>query len=377
MKIKYILFLSFLFLNTSFLNGKAIENFNDTISIEYKNGVVLVPVTIDGVSYPFILDTGASRGFVYKSSSFTMHKSDKKYYTMDVNQKTGTLDITQPMEIKIGNYIIPNYQFSIMGGTGFDCFSEGIIGFDMFENVIMKIDVRNNILILTNQKQLFEKEYGIDVKYKTKNSRPAISYNIASSKNDWAIFDTGANLFFQYDINKLKYNPELANQVVWSDTGRTTYSVHGLGDSSKVAFINPRVFAVGDISFNNAHIQAKEGESFLGAKILEYCAVIIDPFSKKIKFEPYSMSKTIEMKGTEKNEVISFVDSKLTIVMINENSKLYKLGARKNDVILEIDGVIVSDICSLLAIKNALSDTSNHKLKMIDLNGNLKMFEIK
>jgi S1-C subfamily serine protease len=115
----------------------------------------------------------------------------------------------------------------------------------------------------------------------------------------------------------------------------------------------------------------------LGAKILEYCAVIIDPFSKKIKFEPYSMSKTIEMKGTEKNEVISFVDSKLTIVMINENSKLYKLGARKNDVILEIDGVIVSDICSLLAIKNALSDTSNHKIKMIDLNGNLKMFEIK
>jgi hypothetical protein len=46
-------------------------------------------------------------------------------------------------------------------------------------------------------------------------------------------------------------------------------------------------------------------------------------------------------------------------------------------VILEIDGVIVSDICSLFAIKNALSDTSNHKLKMIDSNGNLKMFEIK
>ena len=79
------------------------------------------------------------------------------------------------------------------------------------------------------------------------------------------------------------------------------------------------------------------------------------------------------MKGTEKNEVISFVDSKLTIVMINENSKLYKLGARKNDVILEIDGVIVSDICSLLAIKNALSDTSNHKLKVIDSNGSLKI----
>ena len=176
------------------------SNFVDTVKIEVQNGKIILPVSINNNAYRFFLDTGA-RGFIYRNGRVPVGVSQSgKYNTKDINGEVSELQKSTPTDIVIDKIKIADYEFIYMNGTGFDCFSDGIIGFDLIKaGVNVKIDLGKKWIILTDRKDFFRHEPGEKIDYKLVNDRPYVSYAIGHGIALNAMFDTGNAGFLGFE----------------------------------------------------------------------------------------------------------------------------------------------------------------------------------
>ena len=382
---KYFILL-LVFLSSTACSAKLVlksSDFVDTVKIEVQNGKIILPVSINNNTYRFFLDTGAS-GFIYQNGRVPLTVSQSgKYNTKDINGEVGELQKSTPTDIVIDKIKIADYEFAYMNGTGLDCFSDGIIGFDLIKaGVNVKIDLEKKWVILTDRKDFFRHEPGEKIDYKLVNSRPYISYAIGHGIALKAMFDTGSAGFLglerkQYEKILNSNNRDwLAQQVVWSDTGRSTYSVNGLSPERETIFLKLDSVNFDNLSFSDVNAEVRTGFSVIGTGILKYGSVIIDPFRKELCYEPYQKYKIIKVSEPGESVVLAFTQNKAVVELLDKKSALYLAGLRKGDVILEVNKIKITDICTLNRIKDQLLKGTPSNLRCQDSSGNIKIIDI-
>ena len=384
---KYILFLvCFFFANMSFAGTLSIidKDFADTIPIEFKAGKILVPVTVQGREYPFILDTGADMEYIYKSSSINLARSEKAYTFKDFNNKRGTADMTLPVDFTVGHVHVHNSAFSVVNGFLGDCISEGVLGFNLINSgVVAKIDLTKKLLILTDRKHFFDHEGGVDIKYKLLEGVPWVKFNISYGGFGYALFDTGDPEFFNMDksmydkFNKKDVNGLFHQQVVWTDSGQKNYGANGLEKEAEHVFLKAKNLSMGDVNFYNPKIEGGGGSTVFGVEVLKYGSIIINPFKRTFIFQPNCGKTDVMVNNYQAKICFAYINDKPVIQLIDKNSYPYQQGARKGDVILEIDGQEITDICQFIKAKELLKVKASYTLKLQDHNGNVKLIKIK
>ena len=362
--------------------GLSAENFCDTISIDVEDDLILMPVRIDNKVYRFCLDTGSSQGMVYANSNIPDLVPLGNIISRDANNHVDTVQVIQlpsfTLPTNSSQLTVSGYVASLMPRHSISDKYDAIIGFDLFNRgICAKIDKQRGLLILTDEKKLFraEEKAGYTLRYKLKWFVPYLYVSPFVRHTDEALFDTGAPLF--YTMSRESFDQHLASdlanlhknlgagierQVEGRAEGHLTLGGFGLEKKDEVVFLHLDRLKWGDFAFTDLHTITTQGASKIGAKLLDFGTVIINPFRKHITFQPYPNevpssgeegsgvvarpSPSGELEGGSssvrvgnKQFSVAFVPYKgqAVVGLIWEGSPPYKAGMRQGDVILQID----------------------------------------
>ncbi|WP_028897471.1 hypothetical protein [Prevotella sp. HUN102] len=336
--------------NTNFSISKT--NFVDTIPIKMMGNQIYVPVYINGERHLFNLDTGSSQGIAYTDSKIKYSNPLGDINSKDANGIIDTLQIVRLPDFELGHkggIRISNYVGSLLKRPQRHYIYDGIIGFDLFNKGLQaKIDAKRGRLIITDIKNYFDKEPGFEVKYKLQRWTPYLEINTFLDHKESTLLDLGADDFFVMNKNSFdaeRYKdpriPEMIEETIYRQSVMGSY---GVEKRALMFIINFPTIGWGNFSFRNVHGTTTQGDSKIGAQILNYGTLVINPKRKRIKFWAYTGGKSVEV--SNKIEDISYMekDGKPMVATIRHTSNLYKKGIREGDIILSIDGKPINSL---------------------------------
>lgn len=319
------------------------KDFVDTIPILVKDEQIYIPVTINGRQHLMNFDTGSSQGVAYEGVSWPYGEPIGKVDSRDANGKRDTIEVVRFPDFNMGSLTISNYKGSLLQRMDGNYTDEGIIGFDLLnKGLLVKIDMRAKHLIVTDRPKFFDHESGYIVKYKLRRFVPFININTFLSHQEPVMLDLGAQDLFS--MNKQNFDRErfkdarVAQLVEETTTGQSAIGNFGAEKENLIFYIHFPKISWGKLSLFDVHAMTTQGDSKIGAQLLQYGTLTIDGRRKKLKFMPFNASDNILIDN--KLDDITYVPlhGRAVVGTIRHTSKQYKNGFRQGDIILKING---------------------------------------
>ena len=320
------------------------EDFADTIAIEFTAAnEIIIPVQISGRTFRFLFDTGASQGVAFTGSGMPYVRNAGYVVAVDFNGRPDTVRVVQLPPLQFGRLAIDGYIAQVVNGRGVRRPYDGMIGFDIVnKGLLCKIDTQNKRLILTDRKKHFAEEQGYEVKYKMQGFVPYVWVSPFKRHMDCALFDTGFQRLYSMNRESFQTHVYKSRQVAAQVEGRTVGSrfigVNSVEASDTVYFLALDRLKWDDFAFRDYHTTTSDGPSHIGAALLRYGSLIINPRRERMVFQPYNGTDTVTISNQQPQ--MSFVPHKgrAMIGLIREESDAYQDGLRQGDIILKIDG---------------------------------------
>lgn len=357
------------------------KDFVDTIKISYHHHSIYVPVTIDGKTFQFVFDTGASAFIISDSLKDLLTESDKKIKFSDFNKNVNKVNTYKIPAVTMGNIHLNDVTSIIMKGEGLANMIDGVIGAGaLFKyGLLTKISLKDSILIITDRKDFFDSENGQTMNCDSNRKCPHVQFSMSHGKGGDLMFDTGCNSFM--NINRKYYDKALKSkekelfkqQIEWVDTGSIRYSVFGLEKPTEHIFMKLKEVRIDSLCFNDVPTEVADGYTVIGCRILEYGSIIVNPTTHTLTYQPYNdITNNIHIKEKPMDYGSMFVDGKIVVVMINTNSDVYRQGLRKGDYLIEHNGVTINSLGDLKMARIATEHLETYPCKFRNSNGETK-----
>lgn len=349
------------------------RNFVDTIPIRFENDQIYIEaMTDDGELRLLNFDTGSSQGMVYYGGRISTDDELGNIVSRDANGRKDTVKVVRLPAFRLGKLWVSNYVATVIvrphGRRRFD----GILGFDLVnKGLLCKIDVRNGHMILTDRKNFFDGEGGYDVKYKLRWFVPHVWVSPFIRHVDEALFDTGSPPL--YSMNKQSFNrhayksKNVESQVESRSRGHLAIGNYGAETVDEVVFLNLERLKWGEFSFQHVSSLTTQGGSRVGAALLNYGSLIINPLRKRMTFQPYNGSDTCEVQNRQFNMAFVPVEGRAAVGLIRETCDEYEQGLRQGDVIESINGEVIADFQQFVNYRFVKGET--YTLVVIDPRG--------
>lgn len=274
-----------------------------TIPIELYSDFIVVPTTINGITYHFILDTGAPTCIsedIFKKLKLEVKDSIKgsDFYG---NQKW--VKQTTISSLQVNNFEINDRTVSVV--KVLQPFKhkkiviDGYLGSDVFANLIIKIDTKNKQLKVS--KSHFNLKHGktSSVKFNTlgsQNTPLLLTTYSDGSCQDTAMFDTGSRRL--YEIKMDSYNKLISNNsikkenIIGTVASQDNYSSGLFGthnDTTINYFAKIDSVSIGKLVMHGFPVLTCSNKhySVIGAQFLSYGIVTFDFKNKVFFFEQY------------------------------------------------------------------------------------------
>lgn len=289
------------------------HNFTDTIQLIESDTVFYARLqgNVNGKEVRFIFDTGCTTNFIFssfapddqKEFSVKIHDSNKQ----KVDGEGLLLDWTiGKQHYKDDIFFSRDVDTTTEAGKTLSLLFDGLIGQNYFHYPqdhmkAVKIDLRNHILVTTTDKHLFDSEKGFEAKYKWKHGKrnELLFFDIelfpGCTLNN-VVWDSGSHRLLEispmdyYNIKKSSKSKELASITSSAEKTKGRVGIAGRSDSISVISLTPEKLRIGDIVIAPKHsitVKNGPGDTSLGAFLFRYGTVIINPWKKKIIFQPY------------------------------------------------------------------------------------------
>jgi hypothetical protein len=319
------------------------KDFCDTIPIEIEDDQIYIEAEMEGRTLRFNLDTGSSQGMLFKGAPINYWTELGKVVSHDANNRQDTVKVIALPPFRIGRLVVSNYVASVLPRPLVKGKYDAILGFDIFnKGLCAKIDAERKILILTDRRNLFDEEPGFAVKYKLKWFVPYVLTSPFIRHVDEALFDLGSRPL--YTMNKASFDAhaykskQVNAQVEGRQQGNLVIGNYGTENKDEVAFLHLDRLKWDKFSFTNVRTITTQGSSRIGARILRYGNIIINPFRRQIIFQPKNDADSVEVGNKQMGVAFVPVDDRAVVGLIWEGSEAYQKGMRQGDVILAING---------------------------------------
>lgn len=269
------------------------KHFVDTIAIDFQYGHVTLPVSINGKTYRFMLDTGASQTTIFKETPIEGAKTIGFTVSYDALNRPDTVDKVLLPPMQIGELVLSKCQGVVRHRLRTSDHFDGIIGFDLVcKGLSMKIDVRERILVLTDIKSFFDKESGTNIAYQLDRHVPYIWVSPFAEYRERALFDTGSHHLYvmnktNFDHALEQHGDNLEQLVVERTTGRRSRSYSGPEPVGEVVKLKLDRLLIGHYRLEQVQTETTRSGSHIGTGLLEYGAVVFLPRHRVIRLQPY------------------------------------------------------------------------------------------
>lgn len=321
------------------------KEFKTEIPFEYRLGLIILKVKIEGETYDFVLDTGAP-------NVISTELAAKLKVTSKVNQKTkdsqggkSELGFTTIPDIEIGGIHFTNTGTAVADlkqSTEIACLKiDGFVGANLMKKAIWQFDYKNKMITITHSKSSLEiPSTSKTIPFKQQlTGTPLIDIDYHGIVNKNVTFDLGSNGGFastETIFNKLK------------ETGKVTETTQGFGNNNSGLFgqkegdtthyaLVPEV-KFGDLVLTNQIVSFHKAKAqTIGTEFFKSFKLIIDWGKEEITLIPVDEFKNSELKTFGFSP--KFADNKLVVGFIYDQSLAALQGIQVGDQILEINGI--------------------------------------
>ena len=325
------------------------SHFTDTIDIEWERNQVYVPVEISGKRYRFLFDTGAAQAVVYADTPIEGCTPAGWIRSHDAIGASDTVSMVILPALTLGNITMNGCQATVQQRPVRGRNIDGIIGFNIINSgLTAKIDVRKRHLILTDNKKFYKQEEGLETRYRLQFHVPYFIISPFGRYQESVLFDTGSRQLYvmnrqSFEACAEKTGAFFDTQIEGRSVGRHAIGHFGVEPLSEVVYLHLNDLRIFGSSFGDFHTLTTLGESHIGAKLLEYGAVIFNPRKKRIRFQPYEQQTEITVGNKPLDIAFVAENGKPCVGLVWEQSDAYKAGFRQGDIITKIDDSIVSN----------------------------------
>ena len=331
------------------------RNFVDSIEVEWQRSQVYVPITIGNKRYRFLLDTGAAQSVIYADTPIDGCTPAGEIRSHDANGAINMVPMVILPPFTLGHLTVSQCQATIQRRPVKVPNVDGIIGFNLINSgLLAKIDVRNRLLVLTDRKKFFKSEQGYDSRYKLRFHVPYLEVNPAGRYKEAALFDTGSRSLYVMNRQSFDHCAALVGnlidtQVEGRSMGRHAIGHFGVEPLSEVIFLHLSRLRLGLYSLCDLHTLTTLGESHLGASLLNYGSVIINPRKKRVTFQPYHSLPSDSVSNRQLEIAFVSDQGRPCVGLVWEQGEPYRLGFRQGDIITKINDSIVESFSQFLS----------------------------
>jgi predicted aspartyl protease len=297
----FILCLFVVQLNAQSINlsklGQVPRNYYEEIPFEFISEKILIPVTIEGETYRFILDTGAPNVISNRLFEKLGGKAIRKLNVSDANNSSSQMNVALLPEVKLGNAVfrdIPALVNLDDSNIVFGCFQiDGLLGSNMLSTSAVQFDLPNKRVILTDQRKKLNLDASTKEKLELvgKQKSPYVWIELEGEKTgrERLLVDTGAADL--YDLSKAHYKL-LAKQSIFkkagTSSGASSLGLFGAGTKSVHYRLFLPTLRLAGHPFRNVVLETSDDDnSRIGATILEHGILTLDYKKKRFYFQPF------------------------------------------------------------------------------------------
>jgi len=317
--------------------------FKVEIPFEFRLGLIVLKVSINGNEYDFLLDTGAPN-LISTELAHTLNLDNKISHKVGDSQgKDSELEFASIENISIAgiNFLNTGTAISDLKKTKeIACLKvDGLLGANLMKNAIWKFDYENKFITITNSMdslKLDEKSQKLPFSTKITGT-PVVDLKLNDEIEKGIIVDLGSNGHISLSntsFDKLiKNNPSVMQTASF---GNSTAGLYGYGDLDTTFYAIVPKISFGDVVLENTLVDfSKNSARTIGTKFFKNYDVIINWSDAEISL--------IEHQKYDRKELSSFGFSvsnnndTLIVGTIFNNSSAFQAGLKVNDVILDID----------------------------------------
>lgn len=330
----------------------SLQNFCDTVPIEFTDGRLYLRIQTAGGERRVMLDTGSSQGIVFRGHPLPGQTEVGNMVLNDANGRKDTVRILRFPPFSIGRLRLSDYVGAEAPPMRMEAGCDAIIGFDLFsKGLTAKIDARAGRMVITDRHKLFNDEPGEELPYRLIRFLPHVVVSPFMRHADQALFDTGQQAL--YRINRERFGKHLyksrnvASQVEGTATGSATIGSFGAEEQQQAYFLHLNRLKWGRFAFCDYHTTTTNGASAVGAALLRYGTLVINPFRRRMKFRPYNGADSVHIGNRQSDMWFVMKDGKVIVGMVFEHGKAYRAGMRQGDVVLKVNGRAIRNLGDL------------------------------
>jgi len=319
------------------------RNFLFAVPLDVERGQLYVTLDFNGRLCRFKLDTGASQGILYDDVQLPGVRTLGTIDSEDAAGRHRQMQTVQLPPFRLGPLTISGYKVQRMRRSIMRRGEDGIIGFALFnKGIAARIDVRENQLTLTDRRDHYAYTPGEALRYRLRKHVPYINISPFAGVEDEVLFDTGSPLPYAVNADRFsqieRRHPEVANQIEGTTYGSQAIGHFGTERSGRIVLLNLRRLLWGTFAFHDIHCTTVSGGSHIGALLLNYGAVVIDPFRRQLVFQPYDGITSVTVANRLHDIVIVERSGRAMVGMVLADGKAWNAGFRQGYIIEQVNG---------------------------------------
>lgn len=329
----------------------AITHFKEEIPFDFRVGLIIIKVIIDGKTYDFIFDTGATNAVSLELAEKINLRTESQQKAVDFEGKAEEIGFATLKKLTIGQVDFNNTACAIIDLTKvpeIKCLKvDGLIGANLMRKAKWQIDYLKKLIVFSDNIDSLH----IPTNTPTISFKPELSgtpvfkgeiNKIGTSKN---IFDTGSSgniLLTKSDMTKLMEKDNGLQRV--RIVGSTTGGLYGWKiDTTYVAQIP--LIKSGTLNIVNSKVNFKKTDKGnFGSDFLKDYIVTFDWESNKIWFQEQPHEQNNDWKSFGFGQFVR--DGKMIICYLYDNSPAQLNGLKLNDQIVSVNSINYNSIDS-------------------------------
>ncbi len=355
------------------------EQFRQDVDIEIKNGLIFLPVSIQGQTYRFLFDTGAPLSISQKIQNALEYEVVSKGNIIDSDHNNQEVKWVQVDSILIGDISFQK-QVAFIGDFEanplLSCLEiDGIIGSNLIRHCNWRIDQNNKSTSLFKGIESLDHNEGITIPFKTDhqyNMFVDINIGQASLKNVLVDFGSNGSIALNHEIFTLLQEREILDSG-FHENGSIQSGIVGEKAVLKRSFVYSDSVRIGNITLQDVLLRTGKTVS-IGTKFLSQFIVTINWDNRTLHLaKDDSHPSLLCFPGFRlgySNDLGMYVQS----IVLKSNA--YNEGVRPNMRVIKLDGLDFEN-------GNNFCDYVDHKLslrilmELSDSIGSRKIYQFK
>lgn len=344
------------------------------VPFEYVKNTVIIPVTVEGETYRFVLDTGGILEIVPAIRDRLQLPVLDAVTVTGINKAEKELIAVALPELSIGSLPFQGYRALVNEQNlqyPTSCFAlDGMIGRDMLTGMALQLDYENQRLRLTEDVTTL----ALDTTARTPTRyglEQVIQVEVVLEGEPTFIkFDLGSGDLFSYQTKQAKRRPKRQRRQY---EGLFSFGVTQKGIKTQKRYQNHvSTLTIAGSTFSDFWSNfSKASSARLGAAVIKYGIVTLDYKNNWFYFEPYTSQVSIPQQSTP-GFAIRYAESNYVVKWVLDGSEAEQAGIQEGLEVLSINGVNLKeqgDPCEDYLASYPLLNASEIAVEWLDKNG--------